>query len=700
MPLARFPIALMTVAFLLLSMVPAGSAQVVGSEWTSPTYGFSVSWAGTDWQVDPAGSLTAVGPERLDRLHLINGVSSLYFEGATRYEGNLASCIAEEANILSQEPGVSDVRPYRDESGVELIADGPNSSVAAFTLTLDVGGQELELVDYLECRTLIPGEAVVIVTLVTDPATFDRELALATEVIETIALSADIPQNPLEAYGGWVAKAAAQPSIAGPLSGELAFGPDMLGVARVGVDAPDFYARAEFVNPEPEREAWDFGIGFRDGGGEEQLRLVVDSAGNWFLKDGLGPVIAQGTVIDVDTSASGTNIIEIVAVGDTGYFAFNERLVSELALPETVAGGDIFAGAGFFHEDALADGATAYRDLQVWSLAESDTGEPAVPAIVIDATTFSEMVAASSAAEPLAGPAAGELTQAIGSAAIEPAGIAAEDFVVRATFVNPSDAEEQAWDFGIAFREQEGGDHYRLTVASDGSWEFQIGLQPALSGGAVPSLNFAEGARNTIEVVVAGDAAGFSVNEVFVSQLDVSALHGESDVWVGAGFHAANASEDQTTRFEDFTVWPAASPPTPQGPAAQEPAAQEPAAATPVAPPDASAFPQQVALRLHERNESSVDALAVLREVNGRTSVSVTARDASGGEVVALYDSTCDEPLTMPLFLVGSLDAAGGVEATVEGPLADFNDGEHAIAIHRGAEDDEVVACGDIPVQS
>ena len=92
---------------------------------------FSVSWAGTRWQPDPAGTLTAVGPERLDRIHLLNGVSSLYFEGATRYQGDLTACVAEEANLLAQETGVSEIRPYRDEEGVQLIADGPNSSAAA-----------------------------------------------------------------------------------------------------------------------------------------------------------------------------------------------------------------------------------------------------------------------------------------------------------------------------------------------------------------------------------------------------------------------------------------------------------------------------------------------------------------------------------------------------------------------------------------
>jgi hypothetical protein len=196
----------LVVAVLLLASAAAGIlAQIEGERWTSPTYGFSVSWAGTEWQPDPAGTLTAVGPERLDRIHLLNGVSSLYFEGATRYEGDLTACVAEEANLLAQETGVSEIRPYRDEDGVQLIADGPNSSAAAFTLTLSIGDQEVELVDYVECRTLIPDQAVLIITLVTEPPVFDQELAAAQAVIDTIVLSEEPPLDPLAAYGGWLA---------------------------------------------------------------------------------------------------------------------------------------------------------------------------------------------------------------------------------------------------------------------------------------------------------------------------------------------------------------------------------------------------------------------------------------------------------------------------------------------------------------
>lgn len=695
MVFVRFAAAVIVMLLLFQSAMAGFAAQVVGSTWTSPTYGFTVSWAGTNWQADPAGTLTAAGPERLDRVHLVNGASSLYFEGATRYEGNLAACVAEEANILSRESGVSDVRPYRDADGVELVADGPDASAAAFTLTLDVGGQQLELVDYVECRTLLPGEAVLIITLVTDPGSFEAELASAQQVADTITLPAEIELGPLESYGDWVAAAQEQPGIAGPRSGEIAFGPGVLGVERIGVDTTDFYARAEFTNPEPASlDAWDFGIGFRDGGGEDQLRLVVDSAGNWFLKDGLGPVIANGSLVDVDTSPNGTNIIEIVAVGEKGFFAFNERLVSELALPAVSAGGDIFVGAGFFTEDALDDGTTEYNDFAVWSLSGLAAREPGAAAAPLGAAALEAAISAATATAPLAGPTSGGLAHMAGAAAIEPAGIEVEDFVASTTFVNPTAAAETPWDIGIAFREQQNGDHYRLTVASDGTWEYQIGLQPALSGGALPALNYAAGARNTIDLVVSGDRAGFAVNGAFVSSLDASALPGPGDVWVGAGFHRSNATEGNVTRFENFTIWALEELP----PAASVPVPAATPAATPVAEP-IQMIPREVALRLHEQNDSGIDALAVLRDTDGRTAISVVARDATGGEIVALHLASCDDALTSPLRLLEPLNAQGSSESTIATRLGDLNDGKHAIAIHRGVTDNTVIACGVIPAQ-
>ncbi|MCA9878470.1 MAG: hypothetical protein KC442_11830, partial [Thermomicrobiales bacterium] len=352
-------------ALLLAGQPSLARMQLSGETWVSPTYGFSVSWAGTGWEVDANAMLTAAGPEKLDRLHLINGVSSLYIEGATRYQGSLPACVETEAALLAQEGGVSNIRTF-EEDGMPLIADGPNASSAAFQLTLDAGGQALELVDFIECRVLVPGASVLIITLVTEPGIFRSELAQAQPVIDSIVIPGGDSLNPLQSYGELLAAAQSGPSLAGPRAGELAFAPGELGVERLGVDAADVYVRAQFMHPEPaDVELWDLGVGFRDAGGEDQFRIIVDSEGRWFFKYGLDEVIAQGRVADFDTTVGGANTLEIVTQGDTGYFAFNERLVSELDLSASAAPGDVFVGAGFFAEDAAAPGLLPFADVEV-----------------------------------------------------------------------------------------------------------------------------------------------------------------------------------------------------------------------------------------------------------------------------------------------------------------------------------------------
>lgn len=677
-----------TVMLLLGSHVAAARMQLSGDEWTSPTYGFSVSWAGTDWEPDANAMLTAVGPEKLDRLHLINGVSSLYVEGATRYEGSLPACVETEAALLAQEGGVSNIRPFEDEDGTVLIADGPNVSSRAFQLTLDAGGEDLELVDYIECRVLVPGESVVIITLVAEPDNFREQMALAQPVMDSIVIPDGGQNNPLQVYGGLLEAAQSQPSLAGPRSGEVAFGPGELGVERLGVDEADVYVRAQFAHPEPDDiDLWDIGVGFRDTGDDNQFRVVVDSDGRWFFKYGLYDVIAQGRITDFDDAAGGVNTIEVVTQGDSGFFAFNERIVTELDLSESDEAGDVFVGSGFFDEDAAMSGLLPFEDVEVWAVPEGTaTPEAATPepstSAMLDGAGFASITKLAMTSPPAGGPADGDLEQQVGAASVAGAGVALEDFVAEVSFVNP-DAAGQSWDVGIAFREQPNGDHYRLTIASDGAWQYQIGTQAPLSGGVLPVVNFAPGAENAITLLVDGSNAAFAVNGFFVATLDASALTGASDVWVGSGFRRTNVTPGAVTGYRDFEVWE-----LPSAVGGMDSPAD-------VAP---EAVPERLALRLHEVDHSGVDALGALTGNSEAVTLTVVARDAAGNEVAGLFSGSCRNLAEAPLQTLPPLDARGQTTLELVQPLADFTTTSHAVALI-GARD-TVVACGDIAAEA
>jgi hypothetical protein len=106
---------------------------------------------------------------------------------------------------------------------------------------------------------------------------------------------------------------------------------------------------------------------------------------------------------------------------------------------------------------------------------------------------------------------------------------------------------------------------------------------------------------------------------------------------------------------------------------------------------------EEIALRLLERDDSGIDALAVLSGDAGQTTVAVAARGTAGGEVVVVHEGTCDNASVLPTFLLEDLDASGRSETTIEASLAELTGAAHSIAIHRGAEDyGDVVACGNI----
>ena len=163
---------------------------------------------------------------------------------------------------------------------------------------------------------------------------------------------------------------------------------------RAGVDAPDFYARVEFDNPTPRQDLWDVGLGFRDSGEDEQFRLIVDSDGTWFFKNALDAVIATGTLVDIDRSATGSNIIEVVAAGDTGYFAFNERLSESSSIcPAGPKGGDVFVGAGFFDADAVEDATTPLPRFRGLAAGRRESGShPMRLPAQLDVVAFDQLV--------------------------------------------------------------------------------------------------------------------------------------------------------------------------------------------------------------------------------------------------------------------------------------------------------------------
>jgi hypothetical protein len=155
-----------------------------GNTFTS-SYGFNVEWD-EDWEAN----------EFLDTdyefVQLLGETGSLVIAGTSIYEGDAAACLeGEDAYYSTDDPDISDWEIAVDAGGDDIFQTSETFASGIFTYTLITGtGGDTDLVDYMECRTLVPGEVTMIVLVTSDREQFEDHLATALAITNAIEMPA------------------------------------------------------------------------------------------------------------------------------------------------------------------------------------------------------------------------------------------------------------------------------------------------------------------------------------------------------------------------------------------------------------------------------------------------------------------------------------------------------------------------------
>ncbi|MDQ3226651.1 MAG: hypothetical protein M3Q50_08485 [Chloroflexota bacterium] len=479
-------------------------------------------------------------------------------------------------------------------------------------------------------------------------------------------------------------QAQARPSIAGPLQGELPIEIGAVNLSLADVTTRDFYAHATFTNPYPaETHLFDIGISFRRTGGDEAFRLIVDSAGGWFFKEGINPEIATGQVEGLRTGAEETNQLDLVAVGNQGYFALNGQYVATLDLTARGIAGDVGVGTGYYEEDQLDGESTPFADFEVWSL---DLSSPEVASAVseADAVVMAELMDLARSGASVSGPLAGEIPMETGTVNPISAGVRLRDFLAHAQFTNPYPTDEKAWDIGFGFRD--GGDaELRLSISSDGEWFLSRGPRFILGSGPVTPLDTSAGGSNEVDLVGLGDIGYLAVNGDYVATLDLAASPSLGDIWASAGFHQDNKRDGAMTPYADFEVWSL------QG--ANDQITGD------VAAGEVEARAADAIFDIIELGGSAVVGQVTMTANGAQTEFEIDVLETTGGEELGLYTGTCADLAPTPEVALNPIAEDTLISAiTLDIEFEALTDGNHAIAIVDG-EAPAVVACSDIPAQ-
>ncbi len=319
----------------------------------------------------------------------------------------------------------------------------------------------------------------------------------------------------------------------GPVNGSIEHKDDgIIDGYSAGVSVSDFSATVIFDNPyAPSVGGWDYGLLFRHPAYDTFHMVVVTDDSRWFhyLRDGSvadGRLVASGTV-SLRTGASDSNVLRVVALGDSAWFFVNGIRVATLDLRSGPAEGDVVAITGYFNDNVVAGRSTGFQRFAVrepWFVGEES----------------------------------GELHHNDdGHIKLSSLDAAATNFIATATFTNPYSSHTGSWDYGLLFRRAAVNQFHAVTVGSDGFWRYFVreGNNAAThQESGRTTLHLGQGGTNRLLVVAVGDTALLYVNGALVSELDTSRGSGSGDISVGTGFYAGNEIPGYSTGYE-VQVW-------------------------------------------------------------------------------------------------------------------------------------------------
>jgi len=164
---------------------------LVENAYTSPTYGFTVDWNDDVWDAE-----ARIADDGLNELELISATGSLYIWSGALYEGDPAACLQGESDFYENDDrSVTDWAPAEDADGNPIAGETATAAYGVFTLTYtdqeEEDAESVELVDYIECRELVPGEAVIVILATSTPDQYNDHVDDVLTITNQIVLAGE-----------------------------------------------------------------------------------------------------------------------------------------------------------------------------------------------------------------------------------------------------------------------------------------------------------------------------------------------------------------------------------------------------------------------------------------------------------------------------------------------------------------------------
>jgi len=162
----------------------AANGGVSGNNYTSPTYGYRLSWNPL-WRVESATSQSKV-----DVLELNDNVSDITFQGSPARGRDAKACLNGVISQLKSTQGFTEVTAAKGNSGKALAGGDASDAWAVydFVYTPQAGGSESNVTAYLECYAMPSVQGVLQIAQFVEGGKYNDEIPARSALFDSLKL--------------------------------------------------------------------------------------------------------------------------------------------------------------------------------------------------------------------------------------------------------------------------------------------------------------------------------------------------------------------------------------------------------------------------------------------------------------------------------------------------------------------------------
>jgi hypothetical protein len=197
--------------------------------------------------------------------------------------------------------------------------------------------------------------------------------AMTQQAQETAQAQASATAAAIEFYWGVILDGMGTTPLFGPESGSITFENDgNVEASFADIDYMNVIITGDFYpSYQSDEVLWDMGFFFRDQGSNDELRLKIESGGEYYILNRIGEdenYLVEDTINNLNLSINTPNTVTLMVWADHCVLFVNNQFITEVDISTRMMSGDVSIVTNIEEENYLPGAETRYENFTIYAV--------------------------------------------------------------------------------------------------------------------------------------------------------------------------------------------------------------------------------------------------------------------------------------------------------------------------------------------